>query len=437
MTPAGAPTDGGTEGRWRDAARLYLDRRVLSLLFLGFASGLPLLLTLSTLSVWMAERGVSKATIGLFAAAGLPYALKFAWAPLVDRLPLPLLTAWLGRRRGWLLFSQLAVAFCMLGLGRADPAVDPMATALWALLLAWWSATQDIVIDAYRVEVLDERRYGAGAATTVFGYRIGMLAAGAGALYIASAWGWAAAYAGMAALMGIGILATLVNPEPPRAAVPPGTASPREWLRDAVVAPLAEFVQRQPAWPSILLFVLLYKLGDAFIGPMANPFYVELGFSKIEIANVTKLFGAAATVIGTFAGGLLVARLGIVHALFVAGGAQALSNLMFVVQAAVGHSVPMLAVTIAVENVAGGMGTAAFVAYLSALCNVAYTATQYALLSSLMAVGRTLFTTGSGVVAEISGWVGFFLLTTALALPGLALLWWMTRRSHSLAAPSP
>ncbi len=386
----------------------------------------------------MAESGVSKATIGLFAAVGLPYALKFIWAPLVDRLSLPLLTAMLGRRRAWLLLSQVAVAGSLLGLGLADPAADPWRTALWAFAVAWWSATQDIVIDAYRVEILDEARYGAGAATTVFGYRIGMIAAGAGALYIASAAGWVVAFVAMAALMGVGVLATLLCPEPAapaaEAASGPGVLA---WLRGAVVAPLQEFMARESAWPAILLFVLLYKLGDAFIGPMANPFYIEMGFSKVEIANVTKLFGAAATILGSFAGGLLVARLGIIPALFIAGGLQAGSNLMFVVQALVGHDVAVLALTIAVENVAGGMGTAAFVAYLSALCNVAYTATQYALLSSLMAVGRTLFTTTSGVAATGLGWVGFFLLTTALALPALALLWWMVRRHGGLrAAPA-
>lgn len=437
--PASSEADPGRS--WRAAASLYGDRRVLALFFLGFSSGLPLLLTLSTLSIWMAEAGVSKATIGLFAAVGLPYALKFTWAPLVDRLPVPLLTQWLGRRRGWLLLSQLALAGCLIGLGGADPVRDPVQTALWAFLVAWWSATQDIVIDAYRVESLDEVRYGAGAATTVFGYRIGMIAAGAGALYIASAWGWAVAFGAMAALMVVGIATTLANPEPDTPPLPAaadgGPGGTLGWLRTAVVAPLADFVARQPAWPAILLFVLLYKLGDAFIGPMANPFYIEMGFSKVEIANVTKLFGAAATIAGSFAGGLLAARLGIVMALFVAGGLQAGSNLMFVVQALAGHDVAVLALTIAVENIAGGMGTAAFVAYLSGLCNVAYTATQYALLSSLMAAGRTLFTTSSGVAAEGLGWVGFFLLTTALALPGLALLWWITRRNSAASGGPP
>ncbi|MBF0627415.1 MAG: AmpG family muropeptide MFS transporter [Magnetococcales bacterium] len=431
-------TSSSSGAAWRpwNAIALYLEPRVVVIFLLGFFSGLPLALTVSTLSLWLAESGVSKSSIALFALAGVPYTFKFLWAPLVDRLPLPGLTARLGQRRSWALVTQVALMIFILALGASDPAVDPFWTALFAFLVAFWSATQDIVIDAYRVESLEERQYGAGAAMSVLGYRLGMVVSGAGALYLATFWGWFAAYAVMAGLMGLGVVVMLLNPEPQRAGVVliPESAGSRDglarvvsWMMSAVVAPFAEFMGRR-GWLLTLLFILLYKFGDALAGVMSAPFYVEMGFSKIEIANVTKLFGLAAVLIGGVVGGILTERLGITKALFLCGVLQMFSNLMFVLLSQAGHSVPMLIVTIAVENIAGGMGTSAFVAYLSRLCHVAYTATQYALLSSFMAFGRTLLASSGGWLAEQLSWPVFFLVTTLAAVPGLLLWGVMVRR---------
>ena len=436
-----APQIGGQS--WLAAVRVYTDRRVIAILFLGFSSGMPLLLTFSTLSIWLAEEGISKTTIGLFALVGMPYSLKFIWAPLIDRLHLPLLTRWLGRRRGWAILTQVALMIGITGLGGNDPANGAWAMAAWALFVTFASASQDVVIDAYRVEILEERQFGAGAAMIVAGYRLGMLASGAGALYLAEAVSWFWVYVAMAGLMAVGMLAILLNPEPGRgetdSTAADGRTHPIKWLRDAVVEPFAEFLHRG-GWLPILLFVVFYKFGDSLAGIMANPFYVEIGFSKAEIASVSKIFGLGATLVGGFLGGMLVMRRGIMQSLLWCGLLQMLSNLMFAVQAMVGHDISMLAVTIAVENVAGGMGTAAFVAYLSSLCNIAYTATQYALLSSLMALARTALSAPGGAVAESTSWVSFFLITTIAALPGLALLWWLIRRGivpKSEADPSP
>jgi len=411
---------------WLNSLKVYLDRRVITVLFLGFSSGLPLLLVYGTLSAWLSEAGVDKTMIGLFSWASIAYTFKFLWSPLVDRLPLPPVTTLLGQRRGWMLVSQIAVAVCMLGLGTSDPAGNLLGTALWAVALAFASATQDIVIDAYRVETLDEHQLGAGAGNIVLGYRIGMVVAGGGALIVADALGWFAAYATMAVLMGVGILTTLANREParPHASAESPSAHPLVWLRDSVVAPLADFTQRQN-WVLILLFIALYKYGDALLGVMANPFYLELGFTKTEIGAVSKSYGVVMTIIGGLLGGVLVARLGIMRSLLICGILQAGSNLVFAAQAMVGHDVPFLMVTISIENLSGGMGTAAFVAYLSSLCNLAYTATQYALVSSFMAFARTVFASGGGWLAEQVDWVTYFLISTATAVPGLALLLWM------------
>ncbi len=416
---------------WLRASRVYLEPRVLVVLFLGFASGLPLLLTLSTLTFWLAEARIDKAAIGLFALVGLPYTWKFVWSPIIDRMPLPLLTPLLGRRRGWLFGVQLLLVLAILGLGASDPHTDLPRMAMFAVLVAFLSASQDIVIDAYRVELLDERQQGAGAAMVVIGYRVAMLLAGAGALFIAEFAGWFWAYAGMAACLGVGMVTVLLAPEP-SAAVPAATGGvgPAAWLRSAVVEPFADFFRRNGIGMAvlILLFIMLYKLGDALLGTMTNPFYVELGFSKPEVATIVKGYGLAATLLGGFLGGVVVNRRGIVPALWICGIVQLLSNLIFVLQAWVGHDLTMLAVTISVENLAGGMGTAAFVAYLSSLCNLSYTATQYALLSSFMAQARTTLSAGGGYLAENMDWVGFFLTTTAAAVPGLLLLLLLQRR---------
>ncbi|MBF0427881.1 MAG: AmpG family muropeptide MFS transporter [Magnetococcales bacterium] len=438
--------------QWRlqHSLAVYLEPRVLVILLLGFSSGLPLALTLGTLSLWLAEVGVSKTSIALFALAGMPYTFKFLWSPLVDRMPVPFLTRYLGQRRGWGVFTQFFLMVCIIGLGGSNPVSDPFYTAMFAFFVAFWSATQDIVIDAYRVESLEERQYGTGAAMSVLGYRLGMLVSGAGTLYLATFWGWFIAYAIMASLMGVGMLVMLMNPEPKRAVDPDlleqevalrtrlleqsGQVGWRgrvvDWVSGAVVAPFVEFMGRQ-GWQMTLLFILLYKFGDALAGSMSGPFYIEMGFSKIEIANVTKLFGLVAVLLGGIIGGVLTERLGIMKSLLYCGILQMVSNLMFVLLAQVGHSMEMLIVTIALENIASGMGTSAFVAYLSKLCNVAYTATQYALLSSFMAFGRNLMVSSGGWLADQMSWSTFFLVTTLAALPGLFFLLFMSKRFHA------
>jgi len=425
---------------------VYLDRRVLSLLFLGFSSGLPLALTGATLAARLEQAGVSLTEIGLFGLVGVAYTLKFVWSPVVDRMPLPFLTRVLGRRRGWMLFAQCVLIVGIAGMAPVDPATTGglSRTVFWALIVAFASATQDIVIDAYRTEILEDSKLGAGAANLVFGYRIAMLLSGGGALIVAAYGGWTMAYAAMAVTMLVGMATVLVNPEPlirttaeserleAAAAVrfataPAGIRGIATWIHGAVICPFAEFMTR-PGWVAILLFIVLYKYGDALLGFMATPFYLRIGFSLAEIGVISKGWGLAMTLLGAGLGGCLVARFGILRSLLICGVLQALSNLVFAAQAWVGYSLPMLTVTIGVENLTGGMGTTAFVAYLSSLCNVAYTATQYALLSSLMATARTALAAGGGWLADQTGWIVFFLLTTAAALPGLLLLLWMMRR---------
>jgi len=414
---------------------VYADWRVLLILPLGIASGLPLLLTFSTLSAWLATVGVSRSAIGAFALVGTPYAFKFLWSPLIDRLPPPLP---LGRRRGWGITIQLGLVAAILGLGCCDPKRDLHLIGVLAVLVAFLSASQDIVIDAYRVEILGLEQQGPGAGMVQTGYRIGMLISGAGALMIAARAGWFAAYATMAALIGVGMLVFLLAPEPAaRAEIAthkPGSRwdAFRQWLATAVTGPFADFMRR-PLWAVILIFVLGYKLGEAMAGVMAMPLYVSLGFSLEQIAAVSKLVGFFATVIGALVGGVITARLGILRALVVCGVLQSLGNLFYVLQAVGGHRLDYLALCVAAENLTGAMAGAALVAYLSQLCSPDFTATQYALLSSLAAVGRTLVASSGGVLADRFGWVRFFLLTTVVTIPALVLLAWIARRGSVLS----
>lgn len=432
---------------WLAAFAVYRDRRVLAIAVLGFASGLPLALTGQTLQAWLTESGASLKDIGLFALVGVPYTLKFIWAPLVDRLPLPLLTRWLGRRRGWLVFAQALLMAAIAALAFSNPGQALAFTALCAVAVAFASATQDIVIDAWRVEILEERQLAAGAAAIVFGYRIGMLVSSAGALYLATVFAWPLVYLAMAAILVIGAITVLLVGEP--AAKPRGDAERRfaeaqswlaarphlsgasaavmAWLYASVAGPFLQFMSRK-GWIGILLFVMLFKLGDSLAGVLATSFYLNIGFTKAEIAEVSKLYGFAATMLGLFLGGWLMQAVGLYRALWVCGVLQMGSNLLFAVLALRGHDLWFLALTVGVENLASGMGTAALVAYLSALCDIAYTATQYALLSSLTAVARTVLSSYAGFMAESLGWPLFFLATTVAALPGLALLAWLTRR---------
>ncbi|MGH7013719.1 MAG: AmpG family muropeptide MFS transporter [Stellaceae bacterium] len=410
---------------WLASLRVYGDRRMLAIMLMGFSSGLPLALTASTLAIWLKTTGVSLTAIGLFAEVGLAYNLKFLWAPAMDRVRLPLIGR-LGRRRGWAVTIQATLAVALLVLAGRDPAADPLSVALVAAIVAFLSASQDIVIDAYRVELLDEREQGAGAAATQIGYRLGMIASGAGALYLASYFGWFWSYAGMAALMLVGIVTVLMTREP-RLVAPPARGP---WLVQAVVAPFAEFASRR-AWLLILIFVVLYKFGDALAGIMSSPFYVALGFSLVDIANVAKVFGTAASIAGVFLGGGAVYRLGLMPALLICGAFQALSNLMYIVQLWAGPDPTVLALTIASENVTGGMASAVFVAYLSRLCHPAFTATQYALLSALAATGRTVLAGAGGFLADRLGWQPFFLVATVACVPSLALLLYLMRLAET------
>ena len=428
------------------AVTVYWHPRVVAILFLGFSSGLPLALTGQTLSLWLKEEGLSLTAIGLFAAVGTPYALKFLWSPIIDKVRIPGLSNVLGRRRSWLILTQILLIGATMALGFSGPSTNIGLTALLALGVAFASASQDIVIDAYRVEILEERQLAAGAAAIVFGYRVGMLVSGAGALYLASVVAWPLVYAVIAALVLVGVATVLLNPEPSVADISETRESVCEieawcaarphlsrrfsaalaWLYIAVVCPFAEFMSR-PAWMAILLFVIFYKFGDSLAGVMTFPFLDDIGFSKIDIANVAKLFGFGATLVGLALGGALMAGVGLYRSLWICGILQLASNLMFAVQAMAGANIMLLALTIGLENLASGMGTAVFVAYLSSLCNVAYTATQYALLSSFMVVARTWLSSSGGVLAEWLDWAGFFLLTAGAAVPGLILLWWLGR----------
>ncbi|MEO8558293.1 MAG: AmpG family muropeptide MFS transporter [Rhodospirillales bacterium] len=422
---------------WRHALAIYRDPRMLVVLGMGFASGLPLLLTLSTLSYWLSKVGVDKTSIGLFSLVGIPYAFKFAWSPLVDHLHIPVLGRLLGRRRSWILVTQIALAAAIVAMGWTDPQTGPLYTAIAALVVAFLSATQDIAIDAYRIEILTDDEQGGGAAATQLGYRLGLLAAGAGALALSDVVEWRFVFIALGALMATSIVITLLAPEPQPVEAPrdKSRALPPliDRLKVMVLDPLLDFMRR-PASIVILAFVLLYKFGDAIGGVMANPFYNELGFTGLEIAAITKIFGVVATLAGVAIGGIIVARYGVMRALLVGGILQAVSNLLFSLQALIGHDTAMLAVSIGGDNFTGGIGSAAFVAYLSMLCNRAFTATQYALLTSFMAVGRTLLASGGGWLADNVDWVSFFALTALLAIPGLLLLFYLWRLDRKPSA---
>ncbi|MCE2998287.1 MAG: AmpG family muropeptide MFS transporter [Betaproteobacteria bacterium] len=393
-------------------------------LLMGFSSGLPLLLTGSVLQAWLKDGGVDLKRIGFFALIGLPYTLKFLWAPLFDRYVLPL-----GRRRGWLLLMQLAVAAALLVLAAAQPSPEQLWLIAGAgFLVALFSASQDIVVDAYRRESLAEAELGLGSALYVNGYRVGMLLAGGGGLILADWLSFPSMYRIMALAVAACVLVTLLAPEP---VAPEGR--PRT-LRDAVVLPFLDYFRRDGAW-LILAFILLYKVGDTMASAMTTPFYLELGYSKTEIGAVVKLFGFWATIAGGTLGGIWILRIGMPRALWWFGIGQMLSTLGFVVLSQLPPTELALAVVVAVENFTAGLGTAAFVGFMAALTDRRFTATQYALLSSLMGVPRVLLSAPTGWLAESLGWPGFFLLCALIALPGLLMLRWVTRLSASPQAP--
>jgi MFS transporter, PAT family, beta-lactamase induction signal transducer AmpG len=426
-----------------DAFAVYLKPRVLIVLFLGFSAGLPLALSGSTLQIWMRESGVDLGTIGLFALVGTPYTIKFLWAPVVDALDVPLLSDLFGRRRGWLLLSQCLLMAAIGCLALSDPRT-PALVALAALLVATASATQDIVIDAFRVESLEEREQAAGMASYVAAYRIGMLVSTAGALFLVSAFesagaarptAWTFGYAAMAALVAIGMITTLVASEPDKSRVAEAAhaaarTSPLARVTRAALGALTEFLGRDHAIVA-LAFVVLYKLTDAFAGAMTAAFVIDIGFSRNQYAAIVKGLGLAATLLGGFAGGFVARAYPLALSLWIGGVLQAVANFTFSWQAVLGPKPAALALAISTENFTSAIGTVIFVAYLSALCrNPLHTATQYALLTALSAVGRTYLSSAAGYVAKATGWPWFFAVAALLAIPGLLLLFCLQRGGH-------
>ncbi|WP_239576287.1 AmpG family muropeptide MFS transporter [Archangium primigenium] len=380
------------------------------LVALGFASGLPLLLVGGTLSAWMTNEGVNLKTIGVFTLVAFPYSLKFIWAPLLDRYALP----FLGRRRGWMLVTQVALMGAIASMGFVNPRETPWAMASLALLVSFLSSSQDVVSDAWRTDTLSEAERGFGVATFVMGYRFGMIAAGALALSLSQFIGWSRTYWIMSSLMLVGVVATLLAPEPQ------GQRPPRT-LFDATVVPYVDYFRRDGAMLA-LLFLVLFKLGDAIAGGMTTPFFLKLGFSNLEVGAITKGVGMVATIGGALVGGALLAKLGLRRSLFIFGALQALTNLTFLALALVGKSHAVLALAICSDNVCGGMATTAFGAFTMSLCNKNFSATQFALLSALANFGSRVLGASSGFLAEWMGWSGFFGLTVVLAIPGLVVL---------------
>jgi PAT family beta-lactamase induction signal transducer AmpG len=424
--------EGHSRTDWRQTVAAYTQPRVLQVLALGFSSGLPLLLTYSTLSAWLATTGVRRAAIGTFALVGTPYAFKFLWAPLIDRVPPPLP---LGRRRGWGITIQILLIGAILALGLCNPKQNLPLMAAMAVLVAFLSASQDIVIDAWRVESTSGDQQAPGAAMIGAGYRIGMLISGAGALLIAAYAGWFAAYATMAALLVVGLLVFLLGPEPQvRAQTSSAAGSGRHAIRHAfstaVIGPFRDFMRR-PLWPVILIAIFGYKLGEAMAGVMSTPLYISLGFSLPEIAAASKVFGFFSIVAGALLGGVVTTRWGIRRSLILCGILQSIGNLFFVLQAVGGHRIGYLALCVTAENITGGMAGTALVTYISSLCSPAFTATQYALLSSITLLGRNVVASSGGVLSEKMGWAQFFVLTSVVGLPALLLFLWVGPRDDS------
>lgn len=439
--------------RWLEAFKVYTHPRVIGMLFLGFAAGLPLLLVLGTLSFWLSEAGITRATIGHLSWVGLAYGFKFLWSPLVDRLNLPILTAWLGRRRAWLLVSQICIVAALLGMANTDPALNLTHMVWFALAVAFASATQDIALDAYRIEAVEVEKQGAMAATYQTGYRLAMITAGAGALWIAASLDpsestydfhpWQVAYTVMAGLMLIGILTTLIIHEPEKSistTINEHEAHARErfaaaglsgsalnttaWFYGAVLSPFIDFIQRFK-WQAALILALIavYRISDVVMGVMSNPFYQEMGFTKDEVATVSKVYGVIMTVVGAMLGGILTMRMGVMRTLMLGAVLSAATNLLFVWLAGRGHDVGALVFTISADNLSSGIASSAFVAYLSSLTNQAYSATQYALFTSVMLLLPKFIAGFSGEFVDAYGWASFFTGTALVGVPVLVLVW--------------
>jgi len=427
---------------WRAAFAIYSEPRVLGMIFLGFSAGLPFLLVFSTLSAWLRDEGVELSVIGFFSWVGLTYSIKVFWAPIVDRLPLPLLTRLLGKRRSWMLLAQVGIAAGLIGMSASDSLTQLEQIALFAVWVAFCSATQDIVVDAYRIEAVIPEYQGAMAATYVFGYRVALLVAGAGAFYIAEFSNWENAYIAMASLMSIGMIATLFIKEPEHK-IDEATGqlenkleqalgirqkqgfshSLGAWFSDAVISPFVEFFSRNgKSGLTILLLIAVYKMSDITMGVMANPFYLDLGFSKKEIADVTKVFGFFMTIVGASLGGVFVVRFGIMRPLLLGAVMVAITNLLFALLAVSEPNIVLLASVISADNLSGGIATSVFIAYLSSLTNTAYTATQYALFSSLMTLPAKLLGGFSGIIVETFDYSVFFVYAAVAGLPAIVLV---------------
>ena len=437
-------------GEHPEGFRVYLRPRVLGMLFLGFSAGLPLLLVGGTFSAWLRDIGVELAAIGFLSWVGMAHSIKVLWAPVVDRLPLPLLSRLFGRRRAWMLLAQLCIAGALLGMALTNPVEHLWWVAVFAVIAAFGSATQDIAIDAYRVEAEARHRQAAMAATYVTGYRVALLAAGAGALHLANLGDWSIAYAAMAALMGVGMLTTLIIREP-EVAIDRTTLVMEQrvtdylgrtrhtgllrdlsaWFIGAVICPFADFFKRYGlAALVILLFVGTFRISDIFMGVMANPFYLDLGFSKAEIANVAAAFGLVMTLTGAAVGGVLVARFGIAPILIGTALMAPVTNLTFSWLALIGPETHGLVIAIIADNITGGMAISVLIAYLSSLTNTAYTATQYALFSSMMTLPGQFLGGFTGVLAASVGWFWFFIIAALLGLPAFLLAIWLLRIAH-------
>lgn len=443
--PPDAPASAAARRSWRQAWLVYLEPASLRMLALGFSAGLPLLLVLGTLSFRLREAGIDRTTIGYLSWVGLAYAFKWVWSPLVDRLPLPLLTRWLGRRRSWLLLAQGVVAAGLVGMALADPRQGLDAMVWCALLVAFGSATQDIALDAFRIESADTDHQAALAATYQTGYRLAMIWAGAGVLWVAAraedaslsgyqAGAWTTAYLAMAASMLVGVVTVLLSPEPTPRPLPP-TRNLGEWLHGAVVAPFADFIRRY-RWQAALILALIavYRISDVVMGIMANPFYVDMGYTKDEVAAVTKVFGVVMTLAGAFVGGVLSMRLGVMRVLMLGAVLSALSNLLFAWLGQRGHDLTGLVLVVSADNLAGGIASAAFIAYLSSLTNVQYSATQYALFSSMMLLLPKWLAGFSGQFVDAQGYSAFFTGTALLGLPVLLLVALASRAQSASSA---
>lgn len=419
---------------------LYLTPKMLTIIGLGIASGIPISLTAFTLSTRLTEVGITTETIGLFASVGIPYSIKFLWAPIIDYFPAPLFSKFFQRRSAWIVLIQTLLIIVIILLGFLDPVDHIYLTYLLTILLAFLSASQDIVIDAYRIEMFEPEKQGAASANAIAGYRIGMLASGAGAVMLSEYFSWEIVYIFCALGLLIGFFTILLSGEPKfnnEAKISPyehnlgAEFKITQMLNDSFVNPLKELINKEN-WVIILLFILLYKLGDAMAASLTSNFLLkEIGFSKLELATIVKSIGFLSTLIGSFIGGWIVYRAGLLQALVICGILQMLSNLMFAAQAIIGYDVQFLTLTIIAENISGGMGSAAMVAYITSLCNINYSATHYAILSSIATVGRTVLSTPSGYIVSFIGWVPFFIFTTLISIPGIILVYYLKYKQRN------